>query len=261
MVWDKDQSSFFDPPLSSSYFHWLGTSQTFPRQGELPNTLEDNLHPIHAVVSKSIDLASELEHRGLTPAIFTFSVVFSIKILAEGLDIKFSDSRQGLCIAAISEKLGIPHDLIKDYFNDYLVWNARKQQLEFIYGLRLDELRLLISPQQKTIASKTAFAHIMNCFSMSNPDGSTPKTTDFHSYRGAFTPQFYPRRYSLKDSLYEQRLDILLFLLSYVLLRYATSRPKVSYVEFSVGVSDLSQPHILHLLRSVSYTHLTLPTN
>ncbi|CAF3388299.1 unnamed protein product, partial [Rotaria sp. Silwood2] len=101
-------------------------------------------------------------------------------------------------------------------------------------------------------AQRDARAHIMNGFSMMNADGSEPRSVDFHSFRGSFTPQFYPRRFALKDSLYGQRLDLLAYLLQYVLHRYSTCLPPVKYCEISVGAGDLGRPWLLDILSTFS---------
>ncbi|CAF3915700.1 unnamed protein product [Rotaria sp. Silwood1] len=110
-------------------------------------------------------------------------------------------------------------------------------------------------------AKRDARAHIINAFSMCNADGTRPRSIDYHSFRGLFTPEFYPRRFALKDSLYEQRLDILGLLLQHVLHRYQTCMPPVKYCEFSIGVGDLSSAHIFDILRSFSPPHDANCTN
>lgn len=62
-------------------------------------------------------------------------------------------------------------------------------------------------------------ALIRNAFEMLNEDGTEPKVTTLNRYRGCFTPEFYPRRFALKDCIYQQRLDILSYLLAYNLDR------------------------------------------
>src|SRR6185312_1108784 len=86
------------------------------------------------------------------------------------------------------------------------------------------------------------YAQLANSFTMLGPHGRAPSQLDFHKYRGCFTPEFYPRRFVLKDCMYEQRLDVLDTLLCYSLARYALAN--VSYVEYSVGINDLTRPWV-----------------
>ncbi|CAF1078988.1 unnamed protein product [Rotaria sp. Silwood1] len=123
--------------------------------------------------------------------------------------------------------------------------------------MQAKDLRILIG-EAKPIneitdpAQRDARAHIINAFSMMNADGSAPRSVDFHSFRGAFTPEFFPRRFALKDSIYSQRLDLLAFLLRNALYRFSTCSPPIKYCEFSVGCGDLSRPWIFDILLTFS---------
>ena len=117
----------------------------------------------------------------------------------------------------------------------------------------MEHLRSLIKcdPNAPDEAKKIARAHINNAFSMVNPHGTSAENVDFHAFRGNFTPEFYPRRFALKDSLYSQRLDVLAALIHEVLQSYQACLPPVKYCEFSVGVGDLTRPWVYDILRSL----------
>ncbi|CAF5029648.1 unnamed protein product, partial [Rotaria sp. Silwood1] len=162
--------------------------------------------------------------------------------------------------AIIEEKLGVykTRDWEKyTFFKDWIIFDARKQKLQIVYGMQANDLRMLIGgakpiDQLTDPAQRDARAHIMNAFSMMNADGSEPRSIDFHSFRGKFTPEFDPRRFALKDSIYAQRLDLLAFLLRNVLYRFSTCLPQVNYCEFSVGCGDLSRPWVFAVLTTFS---------
>eukprot|EP00835_Amoeboradix_gromovi_P000224 NODE_8_length_47770_cov_0.334354.p2 type:complete len:1249 gc:universal NODE_8_length_47770_cov_0.334354:13005-16751(+) len=186
---------------------------------------------------------------------FSLDVVFSIKNLSEALNI--NSEHYDLLQSQIEEMLGIQNRPGLSKFKRCIIFNARLQKLQIVHGLPLSDLRECIGgnkdPKDHTEAEKTALAHIKNAFSMCNADGSVARSVDFHSFRGSFTPEFYPRRFSLKDSLYEQRLDVLAQLLQWILSRYSNSVPHVKYVEFSIGSSDLSREWVLDVLASVQH--------
>ena len=72
-------------------------------------------------------------------------------------------------------------------------------------------------------------------------------------FTGPFTPDFYPRRFALKDSIYSQRLDILAALIAHIVERYQTCLPPIRYCEFSISANDLCRPWVFDVLRSVQF--------
>lgn len=113
-------------------------------------------------------------------------------------------------------------------------------------------LRELINVQKNTPsqACTLARAHLQNAFSMCNPDGTDARLIDFDRFQGSFTPEFYPRRFALKDSIYSQRLDVLASLLVYILRRYQCCLPPIRYCELSIGVGDICRPWVFDVLCS-----------
>lgn len=253
LVWDKNTREWIDRDETRKFFDQL-------REWNNLETLPKSCFP--AVLKNLINekLSQELIHRELSfKKNFSYDIVFSIEDLEKGLGLKENQPRdinQGI----IEEKLGVytRNNWEKcQFFDDFIIFNARKQELQIVYGMQSQYLRMLIGgakpiKQLTDPAQRDARAHIINAFSMMNADGSEPRSVDFHSFRGAFTPEFYPRRFALKDSIYSQRLDLLAFLLRNALYRFSTCVPPVKYCEFSVGCSDLSRPWIFDVLRTFS---------
>jgi hypothetical protein len=191
---------------------------------------------------------------------FTYDVVLTLSDLGKSLGVTKPgmDEFEDLIQSKVEEKLGLhtyqpsTDDRPLRPFRQWIVFNAREQVFQVVKGITVETLRKLISvkPNATEQACALARAHIHNAFSMCNPDGTDPRPIDFDRFHGSFTPEFYPRRFVLKDSLYSQRLDILAALLVHVLVRYQTSLPPIRYCELSVGVGDLSRPHIFDVLCS-----------
>jgi hypothetical protein len=187
---------------------------------------------------------------------FTYDVVLTLKHLSEALGVTGPQGVEcdDLIQSKVEEKLGIhtywPPE--KSPFRRWIVFNAQEQEFQIVKGITVEVLRNLITVREDLFKEirKCARAHITNAFSMRNPSGGSPSLTDFHQFRGAFTPEFYPRRFSLKDSLYSQRLDILAALLVYVLHRYQECKPPVRYCELSVSVNDLCREWVFDVLCS-----------
>jgi hypothetical protein len=123
--------------------------------------------------------------------------------------------------------------LVHDLRQKWIVFNAREQVFELREGIT----------NQQLLGYRESFRGavepvLKNCFTMLNPDGSTQAdhmVTKY--YQDQFTPEFYPRRFALKDDMYSQYLCVLDELLTHVLARYRASG--CGYVEFSVGYNDL----------------------
>ncbi len=190
---------------------------------------------------------------------FTYDVVLTLKDLGDGLGVTVPWMTQSghLIQSKVEEKLGLhvyprPLDFPLKPFCRRIVFNARQQKFQVVKGITIEILCKLINIKANAPAPECilARAHLQNAFSMCNPDGSAPRLIDFDKFHGSFTPEFYPRRFALKDSLYSQRLDILATLLKYVLERYQNCRPPIKYCELSIGVRDLCRPWVFDILRS-----------
>ena len=248
LVWKSSKRAFMQPKDSAQYFDELLSKYDSKPTAYKFDALYCNF--------ESEEFCDKIEHHKLTfKENFSYDVVFSLENLAKGLGLE-EDQPRDIKQSKVEEKLGIyTKSGLSEvrFFNYWIIFNAREQHLQVVYGMQAEKLRMLIGgvkpiDQLTDPAQRDARAHIINAFSMMNADGSEPRSIDFHSFRGAFTPEFYPRRFVLKDSIYAQRLDLLAYLLRYVLRRYATCLPPVKYCEFSVGCGDLSRPWVFDVL-------------
>ncbi len=204
---------------------------------------------------KDFKLNQELLHRGLCfKNDFSYDVVLKLGDLHKGFGTK-DRKNHDLTQIAVAEKLGIysSRPLVK--FRDWIIFNAREQKFEIVYGIRVEDLRQLIyiDPNATNEAQRLARAHIINAFSMCDAEGTPARHVDLQGFHGNFTPQFYPRRFALKDSIYHQRLDVLAALIIHIIERYQSCLPPVKYCEFSVSVNDLSRAWMFDVLRSFSF--------
>ncbi|CAF4623789.1 unnamed protein product [Rotaria socialis] len=256
LVWNTKEKCFIDRTTTLKLFDELRSSydsdpEKYNCDEPFKGMMSDEFHE----QMKHHELNFQDKDKDKVKDNFSYDVVFSLENLAKGLGLEASEPRDRIQ-AAVEEKLGIHtrSDWVEHvFFKNWIIFNAREQKLQIVYGIQAEELRMLIGgdkPIDQIIqpAQRDARAHIINAFSMMNADGSEPCSVDFHSFRGAFTPEFYPRRYALKDSMYSQRLDILAYLLWHVLHRYDICLPPVTYCEFSVGCRDLSRPWVVDIL-------------
>lgn len=124
-------------------------------------------------------------------------------------------------------------ELFTSSFRLYSVFNARAQRVEWRFGITNVDLRRVLTGDGSDLFRK----RLSEAFEM-------PLSHAQERFWEKFTPEFYPRRYALKDAIYEQYPDVLDILLDHVLARYW--RAGVSHVEFSVGIGDVLRPWIWH---------------
>ncbi|CAF3056684.1 unnamed protein product [Rotaria sp. Silwood2] len=188
---------------------------------------------------------------------FTYDVVLTLDDLGKALGVTTSwmVELDDLIQSKVEEKLGLHTYQGSNKprpFRLWIVFNARGQRFQVVKGITAEILRELITVKANAPSQACALAraHLQNAFSMCNPDGTDPRPIDFDRFQGAFTPEFYPRRFSLKDSIYSQRLDVLAALLVHVLRRYQCCLPPVRYCELSVGLRDICSPWVFDVLCS-----------
>jgi adenosine deaminase len=220
-------------------------------QPELP----EQTPVFYSMVEGTNEFKRELENRGLSfKKDFCYDVILKLDDLASGLGV--TNQTNQFIQTAVEEKLGFHLRLSNDRptFRHWIIFNARQQCFEVAYGIRVEDLRKLIRTNSETseLANQIAYGHIVNTISMCDAQGTGARPIDFHSFQGMFTPEFYPRRFALKDSIYSQRLDVLAYLLRHVLHRYDTCHPPVTYCELSIGVGDLTRPWVFDVLCSLS---------
>ncbi|KAI8915836.1 hypothetical protein EDD86DRAFT_215964 [Gorgonomyces haynaldii] len=168
---------------------------------------------------------------------YTYDVVFDWKSLCQifHVDIKDADLKKReeipfqRMMTNLESKLG-KHGLIKGY----IIFNARKRRFESVYGITNSNLINIIQDEK---SGQSPLAYVRNAFAMLNRNGEAPDEPDLDTYRGNFTPAFYPHRFQFKDCIYQQRLEVLSILLYDVCLHYA--KAGVNYIEFSMGVGDM----------------------
>jgi len=143
-------------------------------------------------------------------------------------------------------------------FCEYIVLNERKQQFQLVVGIANADLVEHMRPNRAADGpaagddAHTLQAIVRNWFSFCGTDGETAARTDLATYRGNFTPEFYPMRFTAKDAIYEQRLETLAILLNRVLSDYGQAG--VHHVEFSFGANDILRPHVMNVLVEQTYT-------
>ncbi|CAF1216108.1 unnamed protein product, partial [Didymodactylos carnosus] len=259
LMWDDTKSKFINPECTDEFIRILINSNGVC--DHLLSSLSEK--ETFRKLFKTIPF-TELKHHNLTfLKDFSYDVILKLDNLAKAFGIFERNTHRDLLQTIVEEKLGF-HDYklrnsntINNEFKYYIVFNARKQLFEIVYGIPVEIVRELVGGdvsddkiQDKVILN--ARGYIRNAFSMRNADGTAPRMIDFSLFQGTFTPEFYPRRFALKDALYEQRLDILAYLLKHVLGRYISCAPPVKYCELSIGVGDLSRPWVFDILRSFS---------
>lgn len=254
-----DGVGFINNKEVAEFFHVLVGKNIFRTKNGKMESFETAVESLKKRFSstlwKLIDkkLYQNLKHGGLEfKDDFSYDVILTIEDLCKGLGITNS-SCEGFAQLAISEKLGgnLPNRSIK--FQHWIIFNAKKQKFEIVYGMTVEQLRNLvrINPNEPSEAAKLARAHLINAFSMCDAEGTAPRSIDFHSFHGCFTPEFYPRRFALKDSIYSQRLDVLAALIGHIMDRYRTCLPPIKYCELSISANDLSKQWVFDVLRSV----------
>eukprot|EP00007_Cunea_sp_BSH-02190019_P005306 CAMPEP_0174246192 /NCGR_PEP_ID=MMETSP0417-20130205/41949_1 /TAXON_ID=242541 /ORGANISM="Mayorella sp, Strain BSH-02190019" /LENGTH=1406 /DNA_ID=CAMNT_0015326045 /DNA_START=84 /DNA_END=4304 /DNA_ORIENTATION=+ len=195
-------------------------------------------------------LVEELKHnRALR---WTADVVYSVETWMKALNVK---SVQEIASQFALGNREASAQLADELRQRWFVFNARDQVFEFRQGLTNEQL---LGYRKKFKIQVDAV--LKNCFTMLNPDGS-PQADHMVTtyYQGQFTPEFYPRRFALKDDMYSQYLLVLDELLAHVLTRYRESG--CGYVEFSVGFNDLiMRPWVFRHLYEVAHREKSVTT-
>ena len=272
LIWSTKRRAFINGKQTAKFINLL-IEKNFPKICDLENilsTLDDDIDTdikatFREVISKD-NFIHQLDHYDLsfgsllsdTTGDFTYDVVLTLSDLGKGLGVTASpiNDSDDLIQSKVEEKLGLHiyqesiEQLLRP-FRQWIIFNARKQKFEVVKGITVEILRKLISVKTKaSVQAYIARAHLTNAFSMCNPDGTEPRLIDFDRFHGSFSPEFYPCRFVLKNSLYAQRLDILAALLVHVCERYGTCLPPIRYCELSIGVQDLCCPWIFDVLCS-----------
>ena len=269
LVWDKkDDTGFVDGDESAKFFRYLIKNNILPTTEKFTGFIEKinekkEYSSVLLNLLKNQELNGELINRKLNFGVdFSYDVVLKLTDLGHALGIEETEYPD-LTQLAVADRLGINVTSNNVHFRHLIIFNAREQRFEVVYGIQVADLRslIMIDPRSSTEAHRAARAHLVNAFSMCNAQGTSALHADLHGFQGSFTPKFYPQRFALKDSIYSQRLDILGALIAHTIERYTTSLPPVRYCEFSVSVRDLSRPWIYDVLRSVKLYKHRKPAN
>ena len=275
LIWYKDENNtkfgFINGAKAADFFHYLTINSNLPKENEDEyNDIIKNIKQKFPFLNSSLidqlaydsKLSQELLHRDLKfKDNFSYDVVLRLDDLCKALGIRRMDNHD-LKQIAVAEKLGVYSDASSESsvkFCNWIIFNAREQKFEIVYGIQVADLRRLITldlnaPME---AKRLARAHIINAFSMCNAEGTSARHIDLQNFHGLFTPEFYPRRFALKDSIYSQRLDVLAALIIHILERYQSCLPPIKYCELSVSANDLSRPWVFDVLRSFSTSKVT----
>ena len=256
LIWNDRNKQFINGKRAAWFIKYL-IDQDYPRRllkkqdFSKENVSESEWEVFHELANKG-EFVNELQYYELGfQNSFSYDVILDITDLAKGLGVNQKDI---LVQTVVEEKLGYHTSPVSDkpLFQHWIIFNAREQRFQIVFGMTVEQLRPLIKkdPNTHTESNKIVRSHIFNAFSMCSTEGTTADHIDLTTFHGAFTPEFYPRRFALKDSIYSQRLDVLAHLLVHILLRYKQCSPPVKYCEFSIGVGDVTRPWVFDVLCS-----------
>jgi hypothetical protein len=266
--------------------NFLPLLQIDDRPKDIFQSLCDRLYiskPGHSVSTEKMELALHLKIKFYEQfdqkdeVELTTDVVYSVDILAKallGYDEDLAETstlaeRQNI-VTMIEHYLSNPSVNLnfKDFYKPYIIYSCRKGCFQRILGLPNEYLVGVMEwTKRTTLRSKraqTIISRVRNCFSMLSVDATAATEHSLDNYRGKFTPSFYPMRYALKDSIYDQNPVVLSYLLNWVCQRYLLAG--VGYAEFSVSLNDLANdqifsfldPHLVLCGRDVSHAHVHL---
>mmetsp|Transcript_15102 Transcript_15102/g.31808 ORF Transcript_15102/g.31808 Transcript_15102/m.31808 type:complete len:844 (-) Transcript_15102:311-2842(-) len=152
--------------------------------------------------------------------------------------------------------------LLKKDVRHYIRFNARKRTLSSVIGvtnydlakhLQGANLHALYGEQERP-------SHVLQPRGAALLRKALSEAFCMHSVEYGFTPHFYPRRFLLKDAMYEASLDVLSVLLNHISWQY--DQNGVCYAELSIGASDALNPDIWYYLVNETFRRSSLdPAN
>jgi hypothetical protein len=178
-------------------------------------------------------------------------LVFSLRDLAYAFESHFLDELQEddfeLQLCQILEST--PSDLGLGY---YLIFDCLKGVFKEVRGIAVQ--RLIKVEQLKSAVTGNhegedsyVLKLLKKSFTMLGADGNHASPPEIsHRYRMQFTPEFAPRKFALRSSILEQRLEAWMYLLHDVLKQYHSVG--VRYVEFSLTSNCTESPWLLVML-------------
>jgi hypothetical protein len=148
-------------------------------------------------------------------------------------------------------------------YKTYVVYDFREDHFTTVTGIPCRYISKLVQLERE---ARTDPRHPQGCiesmvrnwFSMLEADGDHASLNTVKGiYRGSFTPEFFPMRYSIKDCIYSQEPSVLALLLNHVMIRYRTSG--VDYAELSISNKDVLNPHFLPVMNWWTFASPLLP--
>lgn len=201
----------------------------------------------------------ELEER------FTHDAVYSLKqlYLAFGGDLKTAvEDECNTTKRKMQNEVNIKTNGILDsHFSKYIVFNARKRQLKRVYGVKNSDMARLLKRSREARAREVGIV-VSDTKSPSSAAMLREQLTEAFTMSRrdpVFTPTFFPRRFILKDAMYEARLGVLSLLVNHIGLKY--DRNGVSYAELSLGINDCLNPDVWYYIITKSYNTELDPAN
>jgi len=124
---------------------------------------------------------------------------------------------------------------------------------EEVYGIYNNDLVKLLNMEEANRNGRPLRALVRNWFEFLDSEGKAASHTDIlDAYRGKFDPEFYPRRFIMKDVILNTHPEVLSILLNSVTHRYG--KAGVGYMELSVSLGDLTKSNTLACLLDHVYT-------
>lgn len=202
-------------------------------------------------------LKTKEERVGFMLEHFTTDVVYSQRRLAIACGIASSESavlsRQECSQLEVTLNNASGSTALSNNFKYHVIFNSRKGQMQLCFGIANDDLIPYLIREDPRGRESALLPIVRNWFEFCSSDGGGPSDAHINAYfRGNFTPQFYPRRFIIKDALYEQRLEVLAILLNHVVSRYGDAG--VAYVELSLGAKDIMNAGVLSTIHACTFS-------
>ncbi|UJR17832.1 hypothetical protein I4U23_004731 [Adineta vaga] len=240
LVWaNQEKGGFVDGRTAAAAFNDLVKNDVPPTEKDSSTDKKINEFSSSFSHLTTDELYQEMKHRDLSfRDDFSYDVVLKLTDLGKSLGIN-QETNRDLIELDIAEKLGFYSESSSVNFRDWIIFSAREQKFEIIYGLQVGQLRDLITIDQNAPneVKKQARNYIINAFTMCKPDGTQTHHVDLHTFYGKFAPRILSPPIST--------------LIGYIIEHSTTCLPLVRYCEFSVSANDLCRPWVFDVLRSV----------
>jgi len=169
---------------------------------------------------------------------FTYDVVYTVDKLMQAFNVERLDYLAWELGTDVGEFGRSPH----------IVWNAKKQLFEERQGVTNSRLLQLIEKKY----GGSSVGRLPNCFAVLDSNGVSPhRSVIFDLFGRVPLAKIYPMQHALKESMYEQYLEIFDELINH-LVNDVFIPSGVGYVEFSVSHSNITKPWVFkHLYNSM----------